>query len=68
VIVAVPVAPAEAVAQLRREADEVVCLEMPDPFLAVGAWYDDFAQVSDDEVRAALEEPPAVPRRGSGAQ
>lgn len=68
VIVAVPVAPAEAVAQLRREADEIVCLEMPDPFLAVGAWYDDFAQVSDEEVRAVLEEPPAVPRRGSGAE
>lgn len=68
VIVAVPVAPAEAVAQVRREADEIVCLEMPDPFLAVGAWYDDFAQVSDEEVRAVLEEPPAVPRRGSGAE
>lgn len=55
VIVAIPVAPAEAIADLAREADEVVCLETPDPFFAVGAWYDDFRQVSDDEVRAALD-------------
>jgi len=54
VIVAVPVAPAEAVARLREEADEVVCLATPEPFLAVGRWYRDFGQTSDAEVGAAL--------------
>ncbi len=54
VIVAVPVAPAEACADLSAEADEVICLRTPEPFYAVGLWYDDFAPVADDEVRRAL--------------
>ena len=45
-----PVAPAEAVAMLRREADEVRVLLTPEPFYAVGQWYDLFPQVSDEEV------------------
>lgn len=53
-IVAVPVAPPETVERLRGEADEVVCLATPEPFLAVGRWYLDFGQTSDAEVRAAL--------------
>jgi len=63
VIVAVPVAPADAVARLWRLADEVVVLSVPDPFFSVGAWYDDFTQVTDAEVRALLAAPV-----GSGAQ
>jgi putative phosphoribosyl transferase len=55
IVVAVPVAPPETVARLRAEADEVVCLAMPEPFYAVGSWYADFRQVSDDEVRRLLE-------------
>jgi putative phosphoribosyl transferase len=55
-IVAVPVAAPETCEALRREADQVVCLATPDPFLAVGAWYDDFSQTSDEEVTALLEE------------
>jgi putative phosphoribosyl transferase len=53
-VLAVPVAPARALADLAPEADEIVCLLQPEPFHAVGAHYEDFAQVSDDEVIAAL--------------
>jgi putative phosphoribosyl transferase len=56
VILAVPVAPAEAVANLAKEADEVVCLATPEPFYAVGQWYASFPQTSDREVVRQLEE------------
>lgn len=51
VIVAVPVGSAQAVDLVTGEADAVVCLEVPDPFVAVGAWYERFGAVDDDEVR-----------------
>lgn len=54
VVVAVPVAPQETCTILKRFADEIVCLAMPEPFRGVGAWYDDFRQVTDEEVRALL--------------
>jgi predicted phosphoribosyltransferase len=54
VVVAVPTAAPEACADLRTEVDEVVCAHTPEPFYAVGLWYDDFTQVSDDEVRDLL--------------
>ena len=41
-------------AQLRSDADEVVCATTPEPFRAVGTWYDDFSQTSDEEVRELL--------------
>ena len=50
VILAVPVAPADAVRRLEEEADEVRVLATPEPFYAVGQWYDSFPQVSDDRV------------------
>jgi predicted phosphoribosyltransferase len=50
VVVAVPVGPAETVRDLSRLADEAVCLSTPDPFLAVGRFYEDFEQTSDAEV------------------
>jgi putative phosphoribosyl transferase len=53
-VLAVPVAPAESLEALRSEADEIVCLETPDDFFAVGQFYRDFHQVSDDEVRTIL--------------
>jgi putative phosphoribosyl transferase len=56
VVLAVPVAPPESVAELRGEADEVVCLEMPARFFGVGQFYANFTQTSDDEVVALLEE------------
>ena len=49
-VVAVPVAPPSTAAWLRRFVDEVVCLDLPDPFYAVGAFYRNFAQVEDAEV------------------
>jgi putative phosphoribosyl transferase len=57
VIVAVPVAPRDAVRLLAEEADAVVCPLTPEPFVAVGAWYSDFRATSDDEVRRLLPEP-----------
>jgi len=54
-ILAAPVAPSEAVQSLRAEADDVVCLETPADFDAIGQFYADFRQVSDDEVVALLE-------------
>ena len=50
VVLAVPVAPADVVTELRRLCDELVCLASPEPFLAVGFHYRDFAQTEDDEV------------------
>jgi putative phosphoribosyl transferase len=50
-----PVGPPEAAARLGAACDAVVLLQTPYGFSAVGEWYDRFDQVSDDEVRAALE-------------
>jgi putative phosphoribosyl transferase len=57
IVVAVPTAPLETCEALRRQVDEVVCATTPDPFMAVGLWYRDFAPVSDDNVRSLLAEP-----------
>lgn len=54
VVVAVPVAASETCEMIRQEADDVICLATPEIFRAVGLWYQDFPQVSDDEVREAL--------------
>jgi predicted phosphoribosyltransferase len=48
--IAVPVAPRDTIPMLREEADRVICLETPDPFIAVGAHYRDFGEVTDEEV------------------
>src|ERR671914_2075115 len=53
-VVAVPVAARQTCEQLRVEVDELVCAYTPEPFHAVGLWYDDFTQTSDDEVRDLL--------------
>lgn len=55
VVVAVPVGAPATCADLKREADEVICVRMPEPFVAVGLWYRDFAPTSDSEVRELLE-------------
>jgi putative phosphoribosyl transferase len=58
-VVAVPVSAADTCRELERDADEVVCAVTPDFFNAVGEWYRDFSQTTDDEVRhhlAAAEE------------
>jgi putative phosphoribosyl transferase len=55
-ILAVPVAPRASLLKLEPEVDKVVCLRMPEPFVAVGAWYEDFGQVTDEQVREAIQE------------
>lgn len=54
IVLAVPVAPADALPRLREIADDVVCALAPNRFVAVGQWYLDFAQVPDRQVRALL--------------
>lgn len=54
IVLAVPVAPADAIATLAREVDRIVCLETPPGFSAVGRCYEDFRQTTDDEVVALL--------------
>ncbi len=56
ILVATPVVPASAYYEIRRVADEVVAVMMPEDFYAVGQWYEDFSQTSDDEVRQLLAE------------
>ncbi len=53
-VAAVPVAPKESCAALRETVDDVVCATMPDRFMAVGEWYEDFSQTSDEEVSELL--------------
>jgi putative phosphoribosyl transferase len=53
-ILAVPVAPPETIDALAADVDQIVCLEQPSPFYAIGLYYIDFHQVSDEEVMAAL--------------
>jgi putative phosphoribosyl transferase len=54
VVLAVPVAPRETVAELSTVADDVVCVASPQPFAAIGQWYDDFRQTSDTDVSRLL--------------
>ena len=54
-IVAVPTAAPETCAEFQAEVDEVICATTPDPFYAVGLWYEDFSQTTDEEVRDLLE-------------
>ena len=56
IVVAVPVAAADTCRELESVADEVVCARTPEPFSAVGLWYDDFSQTTDAEVRDLLRE------------
>jgi erythromycin esterase-like protein/predicted phosphoribosyltransferase len=64
VVVAVPVADPDVCASLRAVADEVVCLITPQPLGAVGVWYEDFSQTTDDEVRELLEQSRPPPYSG----
>jgi predicted phosphoribosyltransferase len=54
VVAAAPVAPPETCLALREVVDQMICVLTPDPFLAVGAWYEDFSETSDETVRALL--------------
>ena len=54
IVVAVPVGARETCDRLRRLADELVCIATPEPFNAVGQWYEEFAEMTDDEVKRLL--------------
>ena len=54
-VVGVPTAAPSSCEALAREVDDLVCVDTPEPFLAVGLWYEDFAQTTDEEVLALLE-------------
>ncbi len=54
-LIAVPVASVQACERLKTEADDCICLAIPEPFVAVGQWYTDFPQVTDSEVQHFLE-------------
>lgn len=62
ILLAVPVAPPDTLAELRAEADEIVCLETHSDFWGIGAYYEDFTQLDDETVRAILDRcMPAAP-------
>jgi putative phosphoribosyl transferase len=67
VVVAVPVGAPETCAAFESIADEIICARTPEPFSAVGLWYRDFAQTTDDEVRALLDAHAKHSRTGSGS-
>jgi predicted phosphoribosyltransferase len=54
ILVAVPVGPFSSIEELKREADNVICLYTPEPFYAIGQFYEDFTQTNDEEVRRLL--------------
>ncbi|WP_413174982.1 phosphoribosyltransferase [Anabaena azotica] len=54
IIVAVPVAPASTYKELQSEVNEIVCLQTPEVMSAIGVWYEDFSQTTDEEVRELL--------------
>ena len=62
VVIAVPVGAPQTCAELAAVADEVICARMPEPFSAVGQWYLNFDQTSDDEVRELLQKSSAIPQ------
>ena len=65
IVISVPVASRATCDQFRDEVDEVVCAVTPAPFYAVGNWYEDFSQTSDEEVRELLERAALNAARGS---
>ncbi len=67
ICVAAPIGARDTCGQLRAEADDVVCGEMPEPFFAIGTWYADFLQTTDEEVRGHLERARRETLLGPGA-
>ncbi|WP_101065856.1 phosphoribosyltransferase [Roseovarius salinarum] len=65
-VLAVPVAPPETCEALRKEVDEAICLLTPSFFGAIGAYYSDFGQTSDDEVIALMDEAARIASGGTG--
>jgi putative phosphoribosyl transferase len=67
IIVAVPVAALETCNEFRAEVDDIICAVTPDPFYAVGIWYKDFSQTTDEEVHDLLERAANLGQRKSGS-
>jgi putative phosphoribosyl transferase len=65
IVVAVPVASQETCSEFDGEVDQVVCALTPEPFWSVGQWYEDFSQVSDDEVRDLLRRAANLPAKAA---
>jgi predicted phosphoribosyltransferase len=61
IVVAVPTASPETCAELGEAVDEIICARTPEPFIALGLWYDDFTPTSDDEVRRLVAEAAPAP-------
>jgi putative phosphoribosyl transferase len=61
IVVAVPVASPRTCAEFESEVDQVICAVTPEPFWAVGQWYKDFSQTSDEEVRDLLRRAASFP-------
>jgi putative phosphoribosyl transferase len=64
IIVAVPVAARQTCDEFRKEVDEIICAATPPDFRAVGLWYEDFSQTTDEDVRRLLEQAAPHPRAG----
>lgn len=61
IVVAVPIGAPSTCDEFRTEVEEIVCFDTPEPFSAVGLWYDDFSQTTDEEVTDLLERAAAQP-------
>ncbi|MFN2566815.1 MAG: phosphoribosyltransferase [Gemmatimonadaceae bacterium] len=68
VVVAVPIAPQETCDAFREIVDDIVCARTPEPFYAVGLWYQDFSQTTDAEVRSLLDEAARLSGSVTGAR
>jgi putative phosphoribosyl transferase len=62
IVVAVPVAAATTCEEFKAEVDDIVCAATPEPFRAVGLWYQDFSQITDDEMQELMQESATSPR------
>jgi predicted phosphoribosyltransferase len=64
IVIAVPVASLDTCRTFEREVDDIICGATPEPFYGVGAWYEDFRQVSDEEVCDMLEKSMSLQKLG----
>jgi predicted phosphoribosyltransferase len=55
IVIAIPVGPPSTIKELKKEADRVICLHTPESFYAIGQFYDDFTQITDEEVKSLLK-------------
>jgi predicted phosphoribosyltransferase len=65
IVIAVPVAAPDTCDAFKDKVDEIICLATPEPFYAIGAWYDNFSQTTDEEVRSILAEADKLIKSGA---